>query len=188
MSQRSAHGLTTPRADDWRDQANCRGHEDAMFPSSNTYEIEQAKGLCRYCPSVQSCLQWALETGEEHGVWGGLTEAERRKIRRRTAQPISVDDYTGTPSPAAQCRSLEEVWEDGTEADGEHLMWTGRKAVHRPRGQAQITPNRLSFYLDRGHWPQGDVKRTCGVDGCVRPAHLNDRRERAEEADLAVMA
>lgn len=179
---------TTKRAADWRDLANCRGFEDAMFPSSNAYEIEQAKGLCSNCPVVEHCLQWALETGEDFGVWGGLTEAERRTLRRRAARPISVDDYTGTSRPPSQCRPLEDVWKDGTEPDGEHLLWVGPKIVHRPRGQAQITPNRLAFYLDRGHWPEGDVKRTCGVDRCVKPGHLNDRRERAEEADLAVTA
>lgn len=179
---------TATRPTDWLAKAPCKADADAMFPGNNDYDIEYAKSICRRCTVAERCLQWALETGEEHGVWGGLSEKERRRIRRRTAQPISVDDYTGTPRTPSQCRPLEDVWKDGTEPAGEHLLWVGPKIVHRPRGQSQITPNRLAFYLDRGHWPEGDVKRTCGVDRCVKPGHLNDRRERAEEADLAVTA
>lgn len=173
-------------AGQWVKQGACRDDPDAMHPGTLAAEIENAKAICRTCPVIERCLQWALETGEQWGVWGGLSEDERRSLKRRAARTISVDDYTGAPrtrTPIAG-RTFEQVWEDGTQADGEHLLWVGPVTVHHPAGA--ITPNRLAFYLDRGHWPDGDVKRTCRVRGCVRPAHLADRTERAEEADLAV--
>jgi len=176
------------RAADWRTRAACTTDPDAMFPSSNPAEIETAKSYCRRCPSIDLCLQWALNTGQEYGVWGGLSEGERRALRRRrrTAAPISIDDYTGTPRTLAPGRTLEEAWTASTEANGDHLMWVGPKVVYRVN--RNITPNRLAFYLDRGRWPDGDVKRMCPVEGCVLPAHLADRRERAEAKDLAAAA
>jgi WhiB family redox-sensing transcriptional regulator len=177
----------TEREPDWRTLAACKGAGDAMFPSNYPPDIEDAKDYCRACPVTSDCLQWALETGQEFGVWGGLSEAERRILKRRTrTRAISVDDYTGIPATRTPIagRTLQQAWDDGTQADGEHLLWVGKKTVHHSDGA--VTPNRLAFYLDRGHWPEGDVKRTCGVDRCVKPAHLADRRERAEEADLAV--
>lgn len=177
---------------DWRASSACRSEDpDLFFPLGNTgiwlAVIEQAKTVCRRCPSEGQCLQWALETGQDAGVWGGLSEDERRRLKRRAAaREINVDDYSGaTPTRAPVAgRTFEQAWADCTEDRGEHLLWTGPKAIHFTGGAA--TSNRLAFYLDRGHWPEGDVKRTCGVRGCVRPAHLADRTERAEEADLAV--
>lgn len=177
-----AHPDTLEPAGQWVKHGACREDADAMFPGTNGHDIEYAKAICRRCPVVERCLQWALDTGEEFGVWGGLSEGERRKLRRRAARTISIDDYAGTRPTPTTCRSLEEAWEDGTQADGDHLLWVGPKVIYRPRPQTQVTPNRLAFYVDRGRWPEGDVKRTCGVDGCVLPSHLTDRRERSETA------
>jgi WhiB family redox-sensing transcriptional regulator len=46
-------------------------------------QVEEAREVCRGCPVKDPCLQWALESGVDHGVWGGLTEDERRSFRRR---------------------------------------------------------------------------------------------------------
>lgn len=177
---------TAPRPTDWLSKAPCKADPDAMFPGSNTVDIENAKSFCYRCSAVDKCLQWALDTGEEHGVWGGLSEAERRQLRRRAVRPISIDEYAGTRPTRAPIvgRSLQQVWDDCTEPDGEHLMWIGAKTVSHETGS--VTPNRLSFFLDRGRWPEGDVKRTCSVNRCVKPGHLADRKERAEETGLAL--
>lgn len=166
----------------WLATAPCKADPEAMFPGGNAYDIEQAKGYCRVCPAVERCLQWALDTGEEYGVWGGLSEAERLKTRRRAARPISVDEFAGTRPARQQALSLRDAWDAHTMPDGEHLLWTGPKAVVQPRPQKQVTPNRLAFFLDRGRWPEGDTRRTCGREGCVKPSHLDDRQERAERA------
>lgn len=76
---------------DWRHRAACRDEEpELFFPIGNTgpalLQIEEARGVCRRCPVMDQCLQWALETRQEDGVWGGLSEDERRAMRRRAAR------------------------------------------------------------------------------------------------------
>lgn len=74
---------------DWRHQAICRDTDpEVFFPIGTTgpalTQVEQAKVVCRRCPVVQDCLTWALETGQDSGVWGGTGEDERRLLARRT--------------------------------------------------------------------------------------------------------
>jgi WhiB family transcriptional regulator, redox-sensing transcriptional regulator len=76
---------------DWRHRAVCRDEDpELFFPIGNTgpalLQIEQAKGVCRRCNVVQECLAWALESGQDAGVWGGLSEDERRALKRRNAR------------------------------------------------------------------------------------------------------
>lgn len=71
----------------WRHQAACRHTEpDLFFPVGSTGEavghIEAAKAVCRSCPVQEPCLQFALETNQEAGIWGGTDEDERRRLRR----------------------------------------------------------------------------------------------------------
>lgn len=170
---------TYTRTGDWLAFAPCKADPELMFATA-ARDIEDAKAVCRGCSAIERCLQWALDTGTEHGVWGGLSEAERRTMQRRTARPISIDDYAGTRPERQRITSWTEAWELYAKADGEHILWLGPKVVSLNSQQA--TGNRLSFYLDRGRWPEGDTKRTCGVAGCVKPAHLDDRVERAQAA------
>lgn len=57
---------------------------DRMFPESGDVPAEQdAQQVCLGCDFRRECGQWALDTNQEWGVWGGLTENDRRAIRRR---------------------------------------------------------------------------------------------------------
>lgn len=74
---------------DWRHQALCRDTDpEIFFPIGITgpalTQVEQAKVVCRRCTVVQDCLTWALETGQDSGVWGGTSEDERRVLARRS--------------------------------------------------------------------------------------------------------
>lgn len=75
------------RDDRWRDEAACR-HTDAnlFFPAGSTGfavgQIADAKAVCRGCPVQDACLQYAFETNQESGIWGGTDEDERRKLRK----------------------------------------------------------------------------------------------------------
>ena len=76
---------------DWRHHAACRDEDpELFFPIGNTgpalLQIEEAKSVCRRCPVRDECLQFALETGQDAGVWGGLSEDERRALKRRNAR------------------------------------------------------------------------------------------------------
>ena len=76
---------------DWRHRALCRDEDPELFfpigtTGPATVQVEQAKAVCRRCPVVQSCLDWALGAGQDSGVWGGLSEDERRALKRRQAR------------------------------------------------------------------------------------------------------
>ncbi|MFC8273822.1 WhiB family transcriptional regulator [Streptomyces sp. NPDC057271] len=75
----------------WRARSVCKDEDpELFFPIGNTgpalLQIEEAKAVCRRCPVMETCLQWALGSGEESGVWGGLSEDERRAMKRRAAR------------------------------------------------------------------------------------------------------
>ena len=76
---------------DWRHRAACRDEDPELFfpigtPGPALLQIEEAKAVCRRCDVREQCLQWALETGQDAGVWGGLSEDERRALKRRRAR------------------------------------------------------------------------------------------------------
>lgn len=73
--------------DEWRDDALCRNTDpELFFPIGTTgsaiVAIEEAKRLCTSCTVSNACLDFALETNQDSGVWGGHSEEERRAIRR----------------------------------------------------------------------------------------------------------
>ena len=75
-------------ADDWRDGASCKSVDpDLFFPVGTTgialVQIEHAKAVCSTCDVKAACLEFALATNQESGVWGGTSEEERRKLRRQ---------------------------------------------------------------------------------------------------------
>ncbi len=74
-------------ADDWRDRASCRDTDpDLFFPIGTTgpalEQIAAAKAVCGCCQAQSQCLEFALATNQEAGVWGGTSEEERRKLRK----------------------------------------------------------------------------------------------------------
>ncbi len=82
---------------DWRQRASCRDHPDPdlFFPIGNTGpaadQIEAAKQICTPCAVRHHCLDWALRTNQDTGVWGGLSEDERKAvIKERRRQPSLV--------------------------------------------------------------------------------------------------
>lgn len=73
---------------DWRHLAICRSEDPELFFPVGTsgpalLQTEQAKAICRRCPVAEECLAWAFSSGQDAGVWGGLSEDERRTIRRK---------------------------------------------------------------------------------------------------------
>lgn len=91
---------------DWRHQAQCKDEDpELFFPVGNAgpalLQTEEAKSVCRRrCPVMDHCLQWALESGQEHGVWGGLSEDERRSMRRRAARNRAANRARNTEASA----------------------------------------------------------------------------------------
>lgn len=75
----------------WRKRAACRGVDPELwFPVGNSgvgaSQAEDAKAVCFGCDVRLACGQWAMDTNQDHGVWGGLTEDDRRALKRRAAR------------------------------------------------------------------------------------------------------
>lgn len=73
---------------EWRELAACRDSEPSLFfPIGSTgpaiEQIAAAKLICAVCSVQEDCLQYALESNQESGVWGGYAEDERRRLRKR---------------------------------------------------------------------------------------------------------
>lgn len=68
--------------EDWRDDALCAETDPEEFFPEKGGSNRAAKRICARCPVTAECLEYALEHDERYGLWGGLSERERRRIRR----------------------------------------------------------------------------------------------------------
>ena len=84
---------------EWMDDALCRGVNARLFypGQGETDVVNEAKAVCAECPVKDACLEYALANGEKFGIWGGLSERERRAIRRARWREL----HQATVSPAA---------------------------------------------------------------------------------------
>jgi WhiB family redox-sensing transcriptional regulator len=85
----SLSATALPEDEEWRHRAACAGNPTNLFFPVGTSrdaidQTEEAKAVCRPCPVRQACLAFALDTGQSEGVWGGLSEGERRALVRRS--------------------------------------------------------------------------------------------------------
>jgi WhiB family transcriptional regulator, redox-sensing transcriptional regulator len=67
----------------WMAAGNCRLYPPATFFPSDGVGVEKARKICAGCPVTTQCLDYALEHRIDHGVWGGCSERERRRILKR---------------------------------------------------------------------------------------------------------
>lgn len=103
---------------DWRHRAICKEEDPELFfplgeehtsgkaPTGPVQEQQdEAKAVCRRCPVVSDCLAWAIESGQDFGVSGGMTPEERRPFRHRTPERFRVGTYIRTTKPRTRSRS-----------------------------------------------------------------------------------
>jgi len=77
----------------WQFDGACRGEDSSLFFAPNYFERRaekaareaRAKAICARCPVLEPCLEYALQIREDHGVWGGQNEFERRQLVRQRA-------------------------------------------------------------------------------------------------------
>lgn len=83
----------------WQPVALCRGNHSHLFfpPTSSERKDERerrelrAKAVCQVCPVQSDCLDYAIESTEQYGIWGGFTETERRQLAHRAKKiPAAV--------------------------------------------------------------------------------------------------
>ncbi len=77
--------LAVPITDErpWVVFGACRDVDPDLFFPAGREEESHALALCASCPVRQECLDYALEAGERFGIWGGMTEKQRRKLALR---------------------------------------------------------------------------------------------------------
>lgn len=101
----------------WLTEARCRTEDpELFFPVGNTGpavdQIEQAKTICRECKVVNHCLEYAIKENQDNGVWGGLSEDERKSLKRkyararRSAQAIGTSRATVVPPVLSDLKSI----------------------------------------------------------------------------------
>ena len=66
----------------WQEYSNCLGVDPDLFFPERGASTREAKEVCRACVVREECLEYAIVNGEKFGIWGGLSERERRRIRR----------------------------------------------------------------------------------------------------------
>jgi WhiB family redox-sensing transcriptional regulator len=98
--------MTVLLSDEWWGLAACRDAEpEVFFPISATTAsrdtVQRAKAVCSSCPVQSQCLSYALRHRQEQGIWGGLTEDERRLLSRRLAR----NERAATRSAALRARA-----------------------------------------------------------------------------------
>jgi WhiB family redox-sensing transcriptional regulator len=67
----------------WRARARCRGADPELFHPGRGEDTTEPKRICAGCAVREPCLDYALANGERFGIWGGLSERERRRLRRQ---------------------------------------------------------------------------------------------------------
>lgn len=73
---------TEEQLGDWRARAECRTTDTAVFFQPRGASVEDAREICRRCPVRSECLDYAVATHQRYGMWGGLSERQRRNLRR----------------------------------------------------------------------------------------------------------
>lgn len=76
--------------EEWMLRGNCRDEPPARFFPSDGVGVDQARRICATCPVREPCLEYALVHRIDHGVWGGTSERERRRIlKSRRSQAVT---------------------------------------------------------------------------------------------------
>lgn len=83
----------------WMARGNCADQDPSLFFPNDGVGVIRAQRVCATCPVQESCLEYALRCGIDHGVWGGCSERERRRIlkRRRLEARARREEPVGLP-------------------------------------------------------------------------------------------
>ena len=80
---------------EWEEMARCLHHDPDLFFAPGAAHVRRAKAICTRCEVRGECLEYALKTRVDSGVWGGMNERERRALLRR--QPALVRHLDASP-------------------------------------------------------------------------------------------
>lgn len=85
------HGTYEWDSEEWMAEGLCRGIDPELFFPDRGESAQPAKDVCSRCSVTQECLDYSLRWNIKHGVWGGMAEKDRRKLRAaRTAPHLQI--------------------------------------------------------------------------------------------------
>ena len=85
----------------WRELATCRGTDLNLFFPGRGESAESARQACGACPVRQPCLDYAISNAITYGIWGGLTERERRALRTSYLRAVRLERNRGVAAAVA---------------------------------------------------------------------------------------
>ena len=85
----------------WQSSANCLGVDPGLFFPERGESTREAKAVCDGCSVRVECLDFALDASEKFGIWGGMSERERRRLRRTRHQTVRQAEIGSLPPLAA---------------------------------------------------------------------------------------
>lgn len=93
---------------DWRDEAACRGQDPSIWLPERGDPVLRAKRICSTCPVADDCLEYALRESITVGIYGGLSEKQRRPLRKkRNAERLCACGAPPRVLGAARCEDYE---------------------------------------------------------------------------------
>ena len=74
----------------WTEEANCKGADADLFFPERGASTRKAKAICMACTVQDECLEYAVQNSEKFGIWGGLSERERRRVKRQREAEFDI--------------------------------------------------------------------------------------------------
>jgi WhiB family redox-sensing transcriptional regulator len=134
---------------DWRYRAACKDDDPELFFPVGTsgpalLQTAEAKSVCYRCEVTWFCLTWALESGQDAGVWGGMTEGERRALKRKgKRRPTVVPPPPPPPPPPAPKETAAELERRERQRRARRAAYA---RMYRARRMATMTPEQLAAH------------------------------------------
>lgn len=97
--------LTIEEPKRWQFFSSCLGVDPDLFFPERGASTKEAKAVCKGCMVREECLEYALQGGEKFGIWGGLSERERRRVRRQR----SIARKAAKAEAAAAAKAVKET-------------------------------------------------------------------------------
>jgi len=79
------------KGEGWIEKAKCRGTDPDLFFPERGESTKEAKSVCRGCPIRRECLEYAVQGVEKFGIWGMMSERERRTVRRERKERLALE-------------------------------------------------------------------------------------------------
>lgn len=99
----------------WQQHGLCRGADPNMWFIGRTDSPKPARDTCARCPVKDPCLKYAMDHNEKYGIWGGLTERQRRRLRTHHVYPHGT---TGAFRNGCSCDRCKTAWRAHQNARG----------------------------------------------------------------------